>query len=132
MYLVAVMDWATRFVLSCRLSNSMDVGFCLDALDDALKGGREPEILNTDQGSQFTNAAFTGAVMASGAKASMKNYEWLWTGAGAGWTTASLSGCGGRSSARRCICVSWSMGATPIGSSARGWRSTTTQGRIPR
>ena len=71
MYLVAVMDWATRFVLSWRLSNSMGVGFCLDALDDALSGGATPGILNTDQGSQFTSDAFTGAVLASGARMSM-------------------------------------------------------------
>ena len=71
MYLVAVMDWATRFVLSWRLSNSMDAGFCLDALHDALSGGRTPGVFNTDQGSQFTSAAFTGAVQASGAQVSM-------------------------------------------------------------
>ena len=71
MYLVAVMDWATRFVLSWHLSNSMGVGFCLDALDDALSGGATPGILNTDQGSQFTSDAFTGAVLASGARVSM-------------------------------------------------------------
>ena len=71
MYLVAVMDWATRFVLSWRLSNSMGVGFCLDALDDALSGRVAPGILNTDQGSQFTSRAFTDAVLASGARVSM-------------------------------------------------------------
>ena len=71
MYLVAVMDWATRFVLSWRLSNSMDAGFCLDALHDALSGGQAPGIFNTDQGSQFTSLAFTGAVQASGARVSM-------------------------------------------------------------
>ena len=71
LYLVAVMDWATRFVLSWRLSNSMGVGFCLDALHDALSGGATPRIFNTDQGSQFTSNAFTGAVLASGARMSM-------------------------------------------------------------
>ena len=49
LHLVAVMDWATRFVLSWRLSNSMGVGFCLDALHDALSGGATPRIFNTDQ-----------------------------------------------------------------------------------
>ena len=67
MHLVAVMDWATRFVLSWRLSNSMDAGFCLDALHAALQGGAAPGVFNMDQGSQFTSAAFTSAVMASGA-----------------------------------------------------------------
>lgn len=57
-YLVAVMDWYSRFVLSWTLSNSMEVGFCLDALDDALLQGT-PKIFNTDQGSQFTSDAFT-------------------------------------------------------------------------
>ena len=71
LYLVAVMDWATRFVLSWRLSNSMDVGFCLDALADALRGGAAPGIFNTDQGVQFTSAAFTEAVQACGAQVSM-------------------------------------------------------------
>ena len=71
MYLVAVMDWATRFVLSWRLSNCMDVRFCLDALDEALHGGVAPRILNTDQGAQFTGAGFTDAVQAAGARVSM-------------------------------------------------------------
>ena len=58
LYLVAVMDWFSRHVLAWRLSNSMEVEFCLDALDEALLGGR-PEIFNTDQGSQFTSREFT-------------------------------------------------------------------------
>ena len=71
MYLVAVMDWATRFVLSWRLSNCMASRFCLDALDEALQGRPAPGIFNTDQDSQFTSDAFTGAVLASGARMSM-------------------------------------------------------------
>ena len=71
LHLVAVMDWATRFVPSWRLSNGMDTGFRLDALADALRGGAAPGIFNTDQGVQFTSAAFTGAVKACGAKVSM-------------------------------------------------------------
>lgn len=59
MYLVAVMDWYSRYVLSWRLSNTMDVNFCLDAIEDALKVDK-PEIFNMDQGSQFTSLAFTG------------------------------------------------------------------------
>ena len=57
-YLVAVMDWFSRYVLSWRLSNSMDVDFCVEALEEALSNGR-PEIFNTDQGSQFTSREFT-------------------------------------------------------------------------
>lgn len=58
-YLVAVMDWHSRYVLSWRLSNSLDVTFCLEALKSALKLAT-PEIFNTDQGSQFTSLDFTG------------------------------------------------------------------------
>ena len=71
MFLVAVMDWATRFVLAWRLSSSMAVEFCLDALHDALPGDVAPGIFNTDQGSQFTSDAFTDAVLASGVLMSM-------------------------------------------------------------
>ena len=53
LYLVAVIDWYSRYVLSWRLSNTLDTGFCIEALEEALKKGR-PEIFNTDQGSQFT------------------------------------------------------------------------------
>ena len=61
MYLVAVMDWHTRYVLSWRLSNSLEDSFCIEALEDALTQGR-PEIFNTDQGSQFTSRAFTSVL----------------------------------------------------------------------
>ena len=69
-YLVAVMDWATRHVLAWRLSNTMDASFCVQALDDAL-GWRAPEILNTDQGSQFTSEAFADRVLDAGVAFSM-------------------------------------------------------------
>ena len=58
LYLVAVMDWYSRHVLSWRLSNSLEVEFCLEALDDALSQAT-PQIFNTDQGSQFTSRVFT-------------------------------------------------------------------------
>jgi putative transposase len=58
MYMVALMDWYIRYVLSWRLSNSMDADFCVDALEAALSETR-PEIKNTDQGSQFTSREFT-------------------------------------------------------------------------
>jgi len=63
LYLVAVMDWATRKVLSWRVSNTMDVEFCIEALQEALARFGRPEIFNTDQGSQFTSAAFTGLLL---------------------------------------------------------------------
>ena len=62
LYLVAIMDWATRKVLSWRLSNTMDAGFCVEALEEALARYGKPEIFNTDQGSQFTSHAFTGVL----------------------------------------------------------------------
>jgi putative transposase len=71
LYLVAIMDWASRAVLSWRLSNTMDTSFCLDALQEALARFGRPEIFNTDQGSQFTSAAFTGALMAAQIRISM-------------------------------------------------------------
>jgi putative transposase len=71
LYLVAVIDWASRAVLSWRLSNTMDASFCLAALEDALARYGKPEIFNTDQGSQFTGAAFTGALIEAGVRISM-------------------------------------------------------------
>jgi putative transposase len=71
LYLVAVIDWASRAVLSWRLSNTMDVSFCVAALEEALARFGKPEIFNTDQGSQFTSAAFTGTLATAGIKISM-------------------------------------------------------------
>src|SRR6476646_757905 len=59
MYLAAVIDWYSRYVIGWRLSNKLDGSFCLEMLEDALRGGR-PEVFNTDQGVQFTGAAFPG------------------------------------------------------------------------
>jgi putative transposase len=69
-YLVAVIDWFSRRVLSWRLSNSLEGRFCLEALDEALSVGR-PEIFNTDQGVQFTSLAFTGRLIECGVAVSM-------------------------------------------------------------
>ncbi len=71
LYLVAIMDWASRAVLAWRLSNTMDVSFCISALEEALARFGRPEIFNTDQGSQFTSTAFTGVLMAAGVRISM-------------------------------------------------------------
>jgi len=65
MYLTAVIDWYSRYVLSWRLSNTLDGGFCLEALDEALARGK-PEIFNTDQGSQFTAREYTGRLEEAG------------------------------------------------------------------
>jgi putative transposase len=70
-YLVVVLDWASRRVLSWRLSITMDTAFCLEALDEALARYGAPAILNTDQGSQFTSTAFTGYLLQRGIRISM-------------------------------------------------------------
>jgi putative transposase len=70
LYLVAVMDWVSRYVLSWRLSNLLEASFCIEALEEALLKGR-PEIFNTDQGSQFTDDGFTGVLRAHGVAISM-------------------------------------------------------------
>jgi len=70
LYLVAVLDWYSRYVLSWALSSSLEAGFCLLALEEALANGR-PEIFNTDQGTQFTSEAFTGLLEAQGIAVSM-------------------------------------------------------------
>jgi len=70
MYLAAVIDWFSRYVIGWRLSNTLDGSFCLEMLEDALRGGK-PEVFNTDQGVQFTAAAFTGSVESAGVAVSM-------------------------------------------------------------
>lgn len=70
MYLVAIIDWWSRYVLAWQMSTSMDASFCLDALERALEFGK-PDIFNTDQGSQFTSDAFTGRLKDNGIAISM-------------------------------------------------------------
>jgi len=70
-YLVAIMDWASRMVLSWRLSNTLDSAFCVDALEEAIAKYGCPEIFNTDQGSQFTADTFTYALKSRGIAISM-------------------------------------------------------------
>jgi putative transposase len=78
LYLVAIMDWASRAVLTWRLSNSLDADFCVRALEEALARFGRPEIVNTDQGSQFTSAAFTSTLLAAGIRISMDGRgRWL-------------------------------------------------------
>src|SRR4051812_7654765 len=70
-YLVAIMDWHSRKVLTWRLSNTMDATFCVEALEEALALSGRPEIFNSDQGAQFTSTAFTGVLEAAGVRISM-------------------------------------------------------------
>ena len=72
MYLVAIMDWWSRYVLSWRLSNTMDSAFCVDAWEAALRAGQQPPLIsNTDQGAQFTSPLFVDAVESAGVEVSM-------------------------------------------------------------
>jgi putative transposase len=71
LYLTAIIDWASRAVLSWRLSNTMDASFCVEALEEALARYGKPDIFNTDQGSQFTSAAFTTVLTEAGVRISM-------------------------------------------------------------
>ena len=121
LYLVAVMDWASRKVLSWRLSNTLDARFCVDALHEALERYGPPEIFNSDQGSQFTSVDFTDVLrrLASASR---------WTARAAGWTTCSSSGCGDRSSTNASTCPS-SQPVPRLGpASVGGWTSTTGAG----
>src|SRR5258707_6900282 len=70
-YLAVVLEWATRRVLSWRLSITMEAAFCVETLEDALACHGRPEIFNTDQGSQFTGAVFTGVLIKNGIAISM-------------------------------------------------------------
>jgi putative transposase len=77
-YLVCVMDWASRKVLSFRLSNTLDASFCIEALEEALERYGVPEIMNTDQGSQFTSEGFTSVLHAHDVRISMDGRgRWL-------------------------------------------------------
>lgn len=69
-YLTAILDWYSRYVLAWRLSNSLESSFCIEALEEALAGG-QPEIFNTDQGVQFTSVAFTSCLESRGVAISM-------------------------------------------------------------
>ena len=71
LYLVAIIDWASRAVLAWRLSNTIDSRFCVEALEEALERYGKPKIFNTDQGAQFTSAAFTGKLEKPGVAISM-------------------------------------------------------------
>ena len=71
MYLVALMDWYSRKILSFRVSNTLESEFCIEALEEALRRYGKPEIFNTDQGSQFTSRGFVGVLESHGIQVSM-------------------------------------------------------------
>ena len=107
-YLTAVLDWATRRVLAWRLSNSLTADPCVEALEEAILKYGPPEIMNTDQGSQFTSSALS---VCSSSKVSKS----AWMARAAGGTTSSSNGCGSPSSTRRFTCTA----TTPFPSPAR-------------
>lgn len=75
-YLVAIMDWFSRYVLAWEVSNSMESAFCVSALERALSRRRRPEIHNTDQGSQFTSADWLGLLDERGIRVSIATARW--------------------------------------------------------
>ncbi len=88
LYLMAVMDWHSRYVVAWRLSSTLDAGFCTEGLTEALARGK-PDVFNTDQGSQFTSLEFTQVLKTAACGSA-------WTGRAGTKTTSSWSGCGGR------------------------------------
>ena len=121
LYLVAVMDWASRRVLAWRLSNTLEASFCVAALREALEGYGPPEIFNSDQGSQFTSVDFTDVPRRLA-------FASRWTARAAGSTTCLSSACGDRSSTSACTCPSSPLALRPGPASAGGWTSTTGAG----
>jgi putative transposase len=94
LYLVVIMDWASRAVLAWRLSNTLGADFCVEALEEALARYGQPEIFNTDQGSQFTSDDFIGTLKRPGTRS-------VWTARAGAWTTSLSSGCGAASNTKK-------------------------------
>ena len=96
LYLVAIIDWATRRVLSGRLSNTLTAGFCVEALSEALARFGKPGIFNTDQSlPSRKRGARNSQVTSSPICCGIAGSRSVWTGAGAATTTSSSSACGG-------------------------------------
>ena len=126
LYLVVIMDWVSRAVLAWRLSNTLSADFCIEALEEALSRYGRPEIFNTDQGSQFTSADFTGTLERHGVMISMdgKSLPSRKRGAGA-WTTSLSSDCGVASNTRRSTSTLMRLLPKPGPVLLRGWSFTT-------
>ena len=122
-YLAAVVDWFSRRVLAWRLSITLEVEFCLDAVEEALVRYGRPEIFNTDQGSQFTSAAFIGLLLENAIAISMD-------GRGSWRDNVFVGGCGGRSNTRRSICTPMTVSARHVLRSGGIWTSITANDRI--
>jgi putative transposase len=120
-YLAVVLDWATRRVLSWRLSITMEAAFCVETLEDALACHGRPEVFNTDRGSQYTGSAFIGVLANHGIAVA-------WTVKGLGGITYSLSGSGVASNTRKSICEPTKPSARRATRSAAISISTTVEG----
>ena len=117
LYLVAIQDWASRKVLAWRLSNTMDPGFCVEALKEALARYSPPEIFNTDQGSQFTSLEFTQTLKDAVVKISMD-------GKGCWMDNISSNASGARSSTSASTCTTSRPAPRPGPVLAGGWTFT--------
>jgi putative transposase len=126
LYLVVIMDWVSRAVLAWRVSNTLGADFCVEALEEALSRYGQPEIFNTDQGSQFTSDDFTGTLKRHGVLISMdgKSLPSRKRGAAA-WTTSLSSDCGAASNTRRSISTPMRLSPKPRPALAPGWSFTT-------
>ena len=120
-YLAAVLDWATRRVLSWRLSITMEAAFCVETLEDALACHGKPEIFNTDQGSQFTGQASPACWPTTASPSA-------WTAKAPGETMCSSNGCGAASNTRRSTCGPTTASARRDNRSAAIWTFTTADG----
>jgi transposase InsO family protein len=120
----AVIDWASRRVLSWKLSDTMDVSFCLEALDEALDKYGKLEIFNTDQGGQFTSVAFTDRLKQAGIAMSMD-------GKGRGPTTFSSNGSGAHPRTKRSIYTPTTRSAQLAAESTAISSSSTSDARTP-
>jgi len=123
-YLAAVVDWFTRRILAWKLSITMETSFCLEALEEALSMNENPEIFNTDQGSQFTSEAFTGRLKQEGIAISMD-------GKGRWRDNVFVEESGVRSNTRRSTCTPTSPSARPGSPSAATSSSTTPSDHTP-
>jgi putative transposase len=118
LYLVVIMDWASRAVLAWRLSNTLDADFCVEALEEALSRYGRPEIFNTDQGSQFTSDDFTGTLKRHGVTISMD-------GKGRCMDNIFVERCGAASNTRRSTSMPMRQWPKPRPALAAGWTFTT-------
>ena len=122
-YLAVVVDWATRRVLSHRVSITMEVDFCIEAVEEALAKHGKPEIFNTDQGSQFTSAEFTGLLTRNAIAISMD-------GKGSWRDNVFVDGSGAASNTKRFICAPMPASARLAPQSAAIWTFTIVVARI--